>query len=127
MPLSLIGGKFYNEHNQVVPPEFGNKEMIKLIQDRQREIEEEKEMEAMVKAGEIVLATIRKFDAHFALEGKCCCGRFIQTQKSRLEYDDELIMMDETLHCSCGRHWYVAGTFNDKMVLEFMGTTPVKL
>ena len=99
--MILRDGKFYNDHGQVVPLEFGNKEQIALIHDyERREREFNKGMIMVFDVDES--ESIVKLHSHF----RCLCEKYInfdsQGDSEYIAYD----MLDgQRQRCTCGRKY----------------------
>ncbi len=56
--MKLVQGKFYDSEGKIVPLEFGNKEQIKLIQEKEKIMSEGLEVELDIDEPRLITGTI---------------------------------------------------------------------
>lgn len=106
--MTLIGGKFYKD-GQVVPPEFGNKEQIQLIQEHEQKIE------ALNGDGwEVEIEMEYVYVSTF----KCICGTSLTIREESDDDLDHSCMIGKTCTChKCKKKYRIhPGNYGEAVV-----------
>jgi rubredoxin len=99
--MILKNGKFYDSAGQVVPPEFGNKEQIKLIQEEENRIACFKG-EGLPVSIDIDERVVYDFQIRF----HCVCGKLLYRDHESDESDDIDTLLKKKVTCpECKRKY----------------------
>lgn len=98
--MILKNGKFYDKNGAVVPLEFGNKEQINLIQEKDRQITKLKT------DGEDV--EVEK-ETTYTVSYKCVCGYGVEFTAEGAPDDDEILDGEEVACFKCKTKYILKG------------------
>lgn len=101
MTLKLKNGKFYDEKNNIVKPEFGSPEQIKLLKEADEKM-------TLLKTGGFPLNVGVTQSVSVEASFNCVCGKIERFDRELYDVDecDALPELDgEDFTCRCGREY----------------------